>query len=92
MDKAQYDKLLVDIPKAGKLLSVSTVVDKFKIGGSVARVLFRELLRTGAIKNMETHSKQWLCTTTAAPKKADETVKVEEKGKKGAKKDTKAAK
>ena len=80
----------------GKLISVSTVVEKFKIGGSIARVLIRQLLQSGSLKRMDPHGKQFVCVTTVVPaKKAEEAgAKGAQKGatKKGGKKEDKADK
>ena len=43
VDQATYDKIMTAIPKLGKHISLSIVVDKFKIQSSIARVLLRRL-------------------------------------------------
>ena len=43
VDQATYDKIMTAIPKLGKHISLSIVVDKFKIQNSIARVLLRRL-------------------------------------------------
>ena len=43
LDQATYDKIMTAIPKLGKHISLSIVVDKFKIQNSIARVLLRRL-------------------------------------------------
>ena len=43
LDQATYDKLMTAIPKLGKHISVSTVIEKFKVLGSIGRVLLRRL-------------------------------------------------
>jgi len=70
----------------GKLISVSTVVDRFKVNGyylayfrSVARRLIRELATGGQLKFLEAHSRQSLAVSAAPPKKADETKTAETK-------------
>jgi hypothetical protein len=35
MDKAGYDKLVAELSKMSKLISVSTVVERFKVSGYV---------------------------------------------------------
>ena len=43
VDQATYDKIMTAIPKLGKHISLSIVVDKFKVQNSIARVLLRRL-------------------------------------------------
>jgi small subunit ribosomal protein S25e len=43
LDQATYDKLLTTIPKLGKHISVSAVIEKHKVLGSIARILLRRL-------------------------------------------------
>lgn len=43
VDLATYDRLLVGIPKLGKHISVTHVIEKYKVIGSVARALLRKL-------------------------------------------------
>jgi len=43
LDQATYDKIMTAIPKLGKHISLSIVVDKFKIQNSIARILLRRL-------------------------------------------------
>lgn len=53
------------IPKIGKHISVSQVIEKYKVVGSIARMLLKQLTSSGAIKPSETHSKQGLYTPIA---------------------------
>ncbi len=77
------------IPKIGSHISVSNVVDKFKVSGSIARMMLRTLLKDGSLLANETHGKQWLCYPKpglAAPKVAATDAKKDDKkaqGKKG---------
>jgi small subunit ribosomal protein S25e len=41
LDQATYDKLMTGIPKLGKHISVSAVIEKFKVLGSIARILLK---------------------------------------------------
>ncbi len=43
LDQATYDKIMTAIPKLGKHISLSIIVDKFKIQNSIARILLRRL-------------------------------------------------
>lgn len=92
LDKASYDKIVGELSKMGKLISVSTVVDRFKVSGSIARRLVKDLQKTGQLKYLEAHSKQVLAVTTAAPKKVEETAATTKgDGKDAGKKQTKKA-
>ena len=79
LDKAGYDRIVGELARMGKLISVSTVVDRFKVNGSVARRLIRELATGGQLKFLEAHSRQSLAVSAAPPKKADETKTAETK-------------
>lgn len=70
MDRATYDKILTGIPKAGKHISTSLVIEKFKVVGSIARMLLRRAAENGSIRSVETHSKQTIYTPVAQPEKA----------------------
>ena len=43
LDQATYDKLIGLIPKLGKHISISGVVEKYKVQSSIARILLRRL-------------------------------------------------
>jgi hypothetical protein len=58
---------MIGIPKIGKHISASQIVEKYKVVGSVARMLLRRLAASGAIKATETHSKQGLYTQVIVP-------------------------
>lgn len=72
LDKASYDRIVGELSRMGKLISVSTVVERFKVSGSIARRLMKDLSKTGQLKYIEPHSKQALLVSTAPPKKAEE--------------------
>lgn len=57
LDQEKYDKIIKDVPTY-KFISVSVLVDRLKIGGSIARVALRQLERDGVIKAISKHSKQ----------------------------------
>jgi small subunit ribosomal protein S25e len=91
LDKAGYDKIISDIPKQGKAITVATIIEKFKVGGSIARVLLRQLISNGSLRRVDPHSKQFICVSTVAPAKkveGDAPTKGQkakpQKGKKGA--------
>ena len=66
LDQATHDKILTAIPKLGKHISLTLVVEKFKVVGSVARVMLRKAVNNGSIRATEVHSKQSLFTPTQA--------------------------
>lgn len=78
--------MLTAIPKLGRHISVTHVIDKFKVVGSIARAMLNKALEAGSIRNVEKHSKQALFTPTAAPEKPAAVVETKETGKKGKKK------
>eukprot|EP00400_MALV-I_sp_L67-5_P001240 gene1240-151_t len=53
-DKATYDKMLKEIPKA-KLITPAIVSERLKVNGSLARVAIRHLEEQGSIKAVCTH-------------------------------------
>lgn len=79
LDRATYDRLITSIPKLGKHLSVSGIVEKYKVVGSIARQLLRKCQENGSIANAEQHSRQALYTPVAqvVEKAAAETAKPE---------------
>ena len=62
IDKATYEKAKSDVPKM-KLITVSTVVDKLKVNGSIARKIIRHLYDLKLIKKVSYHSSQYIFTT-----------------------------
>ncbi len=50
-DKATYDKMMKEIPKA-KLITLSVVSERLKVNGSVARVAIRHLEEKGLIEHV----------------------------------------
>ena len=71
-DKALFDKMLIELGKM-KLITVSTVMDKLKVTGSLARKAIRFCQTKDIVKPVgEQHHSQYVYTTAAAPKKADE--------------------
>merc|ERR1712028_153244 len=61
-DKATYDRLLKEIPKA-KLITPSIVSERLKVNGSVARAAIRHLEEKGLIEVVgERHSAQLIYT------------------------------
>merc|ERR1712028_75948 len=61
-DKATYDKLLKEIPKA-KLITPSVVSERLKVNGSVARAAIRHLEEKGLIQHVgEKHASLMIYT------------------------------
>jgi len=62
LDKATFEKAKADVPKM-KLITVSTVVDRLKVNGSIARKVIRYLYEQKLIKKISFHSSQYIFTT-----------------------------
>jgi small subunit ribosomal protein S25e len=60
-DKSTYDKLIADVPKM-KLITMSTIVERLKINGSLARRALRDLEGKGLIRKVVVHGKQLIYT------------------------------
>mmetsp|Transcript_4151 Transcript_4151/g.6334 ORF Transcript_4151/g.6334 Transcript_4151/m.6334 type:complete len:111 (+) Transcript_4151:98-430(+) len=56
-----YEKLLSEVPKM-KLITTSSLVERLKINGSLARAAVRELEEKGLIRCVSRHSKQLIYT------------------------------
>lgn len=65
LDQDKVDRIRKEVPTF-RYVSVSVLVDRLKIGGSIARVVLRELEAEGVIKAVSTHSKQAIYTRTSA--------------------------
>ena len=61
LDQEKYDRILKDVPTY-RFISVSVLVDRLKIGGSIARVALKQLEQDGVIKAVSNHSKQAIYT------------------------------
>ena len=60
-DKATYEKLTNEAVKS-KLITVSTLSDRLRITGSLARAALKELAAKGVIKAVNLHSSQVIYT------------------------------
>ncbi|CAF0956141.1 unnamed protein product [Rotaria sordida] len=60
-DKATYDKCVKDLPQY-KLITPAIVCERFKVRGSLARAIIRELVRRGLIRSVVKHSRQEIYT------------------------------
>ncbi|QPG72706.1 ribosomal 40S subunit protein S25A [Brettanomyces nanus] len=65
LDQEKYDRILKEVPTY-RFISVSVLVDRLKIGGSIARVALKQMERDGLIKAVDKHSKQWIYTRATA--------------------------
>ncbi|CAF1412984.1 unnamed protein product [Rotaria magnacalcarata] len=63
-DKATYDKCVKDLPQY-KLITPAIVVERFKVRGSLARSIIRELVRRGLIRAVVKHSRQEIYTRSS---------------------------
>ncbi|ORY77762.1 ribosomal protein S25 [Protomyces lactucae-debilis] len=69
LDKNQYDKLFKEVGSY-RLVSVSVLVDRLKINGSLARRALVELAEKGIIKEVSISSKQKIYTRALDPEVA----------------------
>lgn len=60
-DKTTYDRLLKEIPPA-RLITPSTISEKLKVNGSLARRAIKDLASKGLIKEVSSHSSQLIYT------------------------------
>eukprot|EP01105_Mastigella_eilhardi_P016129 TRINITY_DN3693_c0_g1_i1.p2 TRINITY_DN3693_c0_g1~~TRINITY_DN3693_c0_g1_i1.p2 ORF type:complete len:175 (+),score=55.88 TRINITY_DN3693_c0_g1_i1:55-525(+) len=64
-DKSTYDKLNKEVPTM-KLITPSVLSDRFRINGSLARAVIKELEAKGVIKVVAHHHSQIIYTRSAA--------------------------
>ncbi|CAD6927281.1 unnamed protein product [Tilletia controversa] len=64
LDRPLYDRILKEVPTF-KMISQSTLVDRLKINGSLARVAIKHLEREGQIKRIIHHHSQLVYTRTS---------------------------
>ncbi|CAB4257306.1 similar to Saccharomyces cerevisiae YGR027C RPS25A Protein component of the small (40S) ribosomal subunit [Maudiozyma barnettii] len=65
LDQEKLDRILKEVPTY-RYISVSVMVDRLKLGGSLARVALRDLEKRGIIKPVSKHSTQQIYTRAAA--------------------------
>eukprot|EP00916_Digyalum_oweni_P000682 GHVL01001309.1.p1 GENE.GHVL01001309.1~~GHVL01001309.1.p1 ORF type:complete len:108 (+),score=12.51 GHVL01001309.1:31-354(+) len=63
-DKATYDKLMSDIPKA-KLITPAIISERLKVNGSMARLAIRHLIELGKIRTVGDHHHSLVIATRA---------------------------
>ena len=70
-DEETYQKLLQEVPHT-RLVTVSTIADKLRINGSLARRAIRDLESKGLIKKVDSHTSQMIFTRAVEkPEKKD---------------------
>ncbi|SCU90723.1 LANO_0D09736g1_1 [Lachancea nothofagi CBS 11611] len=57
LDQEKYDRIMKEVPTY-RYVSVSVLVDRLKLGGSLARIVLRQLEQDGVIKPISKHSTQ----------------------------------
>lgn len=80
MSQEVYNRMATGIPKLGKHISVTTVVEKYKVVGGIARALLRALNKNGSLKLIEKHGKQSIYAPTVAI--VEKAANTEKEGKK----------
>jgi ribosomal protein S25 len=50
VSKALHDKMMKEIPKKHKVITVYTLIENYRINGSIARFVIREMAEKGTIK------------------------------------------
>lgn len=61
LDKATYDRIIKEVPTF-KFISQSTLIDRLKINGSLARRAIKHLEQEGQIKRVVHHHAQLVYT------------------------------
>jgi small subunit ribosomal protein S25e len=82
-DQALWDKLLLDAPKKMKVISVYTLIEQYKINGSLARRAMTEMRTRGMVTTLDSSCRCPLYTRKGGDKEEEETT--ETTGKKGKK-------
>ncbi|KAK5781625.1 eS25 family ribosomal protein PWA37_004519 [Arxiozyma heterogenica] len=65
LDQEKYDRILKEVPTY-RYISVSVLVDRLKLGGSLARVALKHLEAEGIIKPVSKHATQVIYTRATA--------------------------
>lgn len=63
-DQVLFDKMLKDVPKKMKVITVYSIVEQFKVNGALARRSIAELYKRGLIKPVA-HTSAMLIYTKA---------------------------
>jgi ribosomal protein S25 len=78
LTKVLFDKIMKEVPRKMKVITVYNLVENYKINGSLARRIIRELMKQAMIRPVATHSDHVIYTMSgkvteekseAAPKK-----------------------
>eukprot|EP00499_Haloplacidia_sp_CaronLabIsolate_P008435 CAMPEP_0196768706 /NCGR_PEP_ID=MMETSP1104-20130614/39_1 /TAXON_ID=33652 /ORGANISM="Cafeteria sp., Strain Caron Lab Isolate" /LENGTH=93 /DNA_ID=CAMNT_0042138775 /DNA_START=20 /DNA_END=301 /DNA_ORIENTATION=+ len=70
-DQKTYDRLFSEIPKM-KLITPSTLTERLKINGTLARRAIKELVAKGLIRQVSHHNSQSIYTRASADEGAEE--------------------
>ncbi|KAG7096562.1 ribosomal 40S subunit protein S25A [Marasmius oreades] len=65
LDRPTYDRALKEVPTF-RFISQSILIERLKIGGTLARVVIRHLEKEGQIKRIVHHSRQLIYTRATA--------------------------
>ncbi|CEP64912.1 40S ribosomal protein eS25 LALA0_S15e00210g [Lachancea lanzarotensis] len=65
LDQEKYDRIMKEVPTY-RYVSVSVLVDRLKLGGSLARIVLRQLEQDGVIKPVSKHSTQAIYSRATA--------------------------
>ncbi|KAF8761791.1 Ribosomal protein S25 [Rhizoctonia solani] len=65
LNQATYDRIMKEVPTF-KFISQSILIERLKIGGSLARVAIRHLAKEGQIKKIVHHNGQLIYTRATA--------------------------
>ena len=87
LEDKQYERMIKDVPKI-LCITRAMLCEKFKVGGSIARALIKDLSKKQLIRAVGDQHASWdlyqgVQAKTAAEKAAEEAAAAEAKGKKG---------
>jgi len=85
VDHEGLEKIANEVNKLGKVITISSVVEKLKVNGSVSRALIRELTKRGLLKKVYVNGKQWIFTPAVVKKEEKKDDVKDKKGGAGAK-------
>jgi len=72
-DQELYKKVVAEVPKQ-KLITPSSLAEKFKLNGSLARQAIQHLYEKGLIRKVSNHHSQLIYTRATAVKEEEEAV------------------
>lgn len=84
LEPVTHDKMINSIPKIGRYIGVSTIIEKYKVYGSVARMMLRKCVENGSLQVIDKHGRQSIyAPTVQIVEKAPDAKDAGKKGKKG---------